>query len=73
MAKKKRQKAYFGLGHLISIILALFPFTNIVFGIVIRLTRGKILGAILNFIVCPIFYILDLVTVIIKKDITVLA
>lgn len=72
MAKKK-QKAYFGLGRIISVILAIIPFTNIIFGIITRIMRGKLLGALLNLIAAPIFYIIDLVTVVLKKDITVIA
>lgn len=73
MAKKSSKKGYFGLGGVVSIILALFPLTNIVFGIATRLTRGNILGAVLNFFVFPVFYIIDLVTIITKEKITVLA
>ena len=69
----KRQKAYFGLDWIVSVILAIIPVTNIIFGIVIRFTRGNLLGAILNIVLFPIFYIIDIVTVIINKDITVLA
>jgi|LGOV01.1.fsa_nt_gb hypothetical protein len=72
MASKK-QKAYFGLDSLISLILAIIPFTNVLFGIVIRVQRGELLGALLNFILSPLFYLVDLFTVITKKDITFLA
>jgi hypothetical protein len=67
------KKAYFGLGRLITVILAIFPLTNVPFGIITRLMRGKILGALLNLILAPIFYVVDLITVLIKKDITLLA
>jgi len=70
MASTKR---YFGLGWAICLILAIIPFTSIICGIITRVQRGAILGAILNFILAPIFYIIDLVTMIISKDITVLA
>ena len=70
MAKGK--KAYFGLDWIICIILALLP-TNPILGIVTRVMRENWLGAILNFIFFPIFYIIDLVTIIISKDLTVLA
>ncbi len=68
-----KQKAYFGLGRVISIILAIIPFTNVIFGIVIRIMRGKILGAVLNIFLCPLFWLVDLITVIASKDITFLA
>ena len=69
----KKQRAYFGLDWIISLILAIIPFTNIVFGVIIRFTRGNLLGAILNIVIFPLFYILDIVTIILNKDITILA
>ena len=71
MAKSSR--AYFGLGWIISLILAIFPVTNLVCGVVTRAMRGNILGLILNIILCPLFYLLDLITMIVKKDVTILA
>jgi len=71
MAKKK--KAYFGPGYIVSVVFAIIPFTNVLFGIITRITRGKILGALLNFFIAPLFYIIDLITIILKKDLTVLA
>ncbi len=68
-----KQKAYFGLSWIISLILAIIPFTNIILGIVTRAMRGEILGLILNIILAPIFYIIDLVTIILFKDLTILA
>lgn len=69
----KSSKAYFGLDWIISLILAIIPFTNVILGIVTRAMRKNILGLILNVVLAPIFYIIDLVTIIINKDITVLA
>ena len=69
MASSKR---YFGLDWIVCLILAILP-TNIILGIITRIQRGAWLGAILNFFLCPLFYIVDLVTMIIKKDITFLA
>ena len=70
---KSRQKAYFGLPWIVSLILAIIPFTSWILGIVVRFSRGNLLGGILNIILAPIFYIVDLVTMIVSKDITVLA
>lgn len=67
------QKAYLGLSWLVSLILAIIPVTNIVLGIVTRIQRGNILGAVLNIFLCPIFYIIDLITIILCKDVVVLA
>ena len=69
MASTKR---YFGLSWIVCVILAILP-TNIICGIITRVMRGNILGAILNFFLCPIFYIIDLITMIVQKDITILA
>lgn len=70
MASTKR---YFGLSWLVCLILAIIPITSVICGIITRVQRGNILGAILNFILCPLFYILDLITMIICRDITILA
>lgn len=64
---------YFGLDWIICLILAIIPITSVICGIITRIQRGHILGAILNLILCPLFWIIDLVTMIISKDITVLA
>ena len=68
----KSSKAYFGLGWIISLILAILP-TNVILGIVTRILRGNWLGVLLNIVLAPIFYIIDLVTIIVNKDLTVLA
>lgn len=74
MAKaRKGQKAYLGLDWLISIILAIIPFTNIILGVVTRVQRGKIVAAIFNVLVFPLFYIIDLLTIILNKDLTIFA
>jgi len=68
MSKKSSTKAYLGLPWLFSLILAIFPPTNIVLGIVTRILRGSILFAILNFFLCPIFYVIDLISIILNND-----
>ncbi|MEG1608787.1 MAG: hypothetical protein RR348_02860 [Clostridia bacterium] len=69
----KSSKDYFGLPWIVSVILAIIPVTNIIFGIVIRATRGKVLGAVLNFFLCPLFWLVDLITIIASKKVTFLA
>jgi len=69
MAKKR---AYFGLDWIISVILAILP-TNVILGIITRIQRENWLGVILNIVLFPFFYIIDLVTIILSKDLTVLA
>lgn len=70
MASSKR---YLGFSWLVCLILAIIPPTNIIFGIITRVQRGAWLGAILNFFLCPLFYFVDLVTMIVKKDVIFLA
>ena len=69
----KSTKRYFGLDWIVCLILAIIPFTSIICGIITRVMRGNVLGAILNFILFPLFYIVDLVTMIVSRDITFLA
>jgi len=69
----KKQKPYFGQKRIVTLILAIFPLTNIVLGIIIRITRDNLLGAVLNFFLAPFFWIIDLVTIILYKDLIVLA
>lgn len=66
MASKK-SGGYLGLGWIISIILAIIPFTNIVLGVITRAQAGNILGVILNIILCPLFWLIDLVTIILNN------
>jgi hypothetical protein len=73
MAKKlAKAKAYFGLDWVISLILAIIP-TNIVLGVITRVLRENWLGVVLNIVLFPVFYIIDLVTIILHKDLTILA
>jgi hypothetical protein len=62
------KRAYLGLDWIVSLILAIIPITNIVLGIVTRVQRDSLIWAILNFFLCPIFYWVDLVSMIVKKD-----
>jgi len=68
-----KQRAYLGLDWIISVILAIIPFTNIVCGIIVRIQRENWLGVILNIFLFPLFYFIDLITIILSKDLTVLA
>ena len=70
MASSKR---YFGLSWLVCLILAIIPPTSIICGIITRVQRGHVIAAIFNFILCPVFYIADIVTMILNKDITFFA
>ncbi|NLD26292.1 MAG: hypothetical protein GX661_02910 [Acholeplasmataceae bacterium] len=68
----KKKSGYFGLGRLLSIICAIIPITNVLFGIIIRIQKGKLLLGILNIFLCPIFYIVDLVSIIINNKLSYL-
>ena len=72
-SRKSSQKAYLGLDWIISLILAIIPVTNIIGGIATRVMRQNWVGLILNILLFPIFYIIDLVTIIVNKDLTIMA
>ena len=59
---KKSSRDYFGLGRLISIILAIIPFTAWICGIVTRAKEGKFVAVILRVIFgCWLVWLIDLV------------
>ena len=71
--EKMSKKAYLELDWIVSIILAIIPITNIVLGIFTRLERKQIILAVLNFFLFFIFYWVDLVSMIMNKDLKWLA
>ena len=61
---------YFGLSYIVSVILAIIPFTAWICGIVTRFSEGKIVAGILRiFFGAWILWILDLIFMIVKKSI----
>ncbi len=67
MAKKSD---YFGLGYLVSVILAIIPITSWILGFVTRFLEGKILAGIVRLIFgWNIIWILDLIFMILTKHI----
>ena len=63
MASKK--KDYFGLGRLLSIILAIIPVTSLILGIVTRFQEKKYVAAILRLVLgWHIIWVLDLILMI---------
>ncbi len=67
MAKKSD---YFGLGYLVSVILAIIPVTSWICGVVTRFSEGKIIAGILRlFLGWNIIWILDLIFMILSKHI----
>lgn len=63
----KSSKDYFGLGRLVSIILAIIPFTAWILGAITRFTEGKIVAALIRLIFgFTIVWICDLILMIVK-------
>lgn len=68
MAKSKSD--YFGLGYIVSIILAIIPVTSWLCGAITRLMEGKIVAFLIRIIFgFTIVWICDLVLMILKKHI----
>ena len=66
----KNNQGYFGLGKLISIILAIIPFTAWLLGALTRFTEGKIVAGIIRLIGLGfILWLLDLIFMITKGTI----
>ena len=65
------KKDYFGLDRLISIILAIIPFTAWICGIITRISEGKIVAGIIRIIPFAGFliWIVDLILMITKGEI----
>ncbi len=61
---------YFGLGRLVSIILAIIPVTAWICGVVTRITEGKIVAAIIRLIGgFTIIWLIDLILMIVNGSI----
>ena len=67
MAKKVSD--YFGLGYIVSLILAIIPFTAWICGVVTRFKEGKIVAGVIRIFVGWLIWVLDLVCMITKKSI----
>ena len=67
MAKKSD---YFGLSYIVSLILAIIPLTAWICGVITRFSEGKIVAGIIRiFLGGWIMWILDLIFMILKKNI----
>ncbi len=67
MAKKSD---YFGLSWIVSLILAIIPFTSWICGAITRFMEGKIVAGILRLLLgWGIIWIMDLIFMITKKEI----
>ena len=63
------KKDYFGLDRIISIILAIIPFTAWLLGVVTRFKEGKIVAAIIRIFGGWLIWVLDLVCMLTKGSI----
>ena len=64
-------KGYLGLDNwLVSLILAIIPFTSWLLGAITRIMRGHIIAGILQLIppITLFFYITDIICVVLNKD-----
>lgn len=65
-----KKSDYFGLGYIVSVILAIIPITALICGAVTRILEGKILAGILRIILgWNIIWIVDLILMIVSKHI----
>ncbi|MBO5022358.1 MAG: hypothetical protein J6C53_02645 [Clostridia bacterium] len=63
----KSSKDYFGLGRLVSIILAIIPITALICGIVTRFQEGKILAGVLRLVLgWNLIWLVDLILMIVN-------
>lgn len=60
---------YFGLSYVVSLILAIIPFTAWICGIITRISEGKIVAGIVRIFLGWIVWVLDLVFMITQKHI----
>ena len=66
----KTSKDYFGLSWIVSLILAIIPFTSWLFGAISRFKEGKIVAGIIRIVFgFTIVWVLDLVCMILSHHI----
>ncbi|MBP5465964.1 MAG: hypothetical protein J6Y43_00165 [Clostridia bacterium] len=63
------KKDYFGLDYIVSLILAIIPPTAWICGIITRFQEGKIIAGIIRIFCGWIVWILDLIFMIMNKEI----
>ena len=68
MAGKRND--YFGLGYLVSVILAIIPVTSWLLGAFTRFSEGKIVAGLLRLLLgWNIIWICDIICMVVKKSI----
>lgn len=66
----KKSKDYFGLGWIVSLILAIFPVTSWILGAITRFQEGKLVAGIIRiFFGFNIIWICDIICMILNKRI----
>lgn len=63
------RKDYFGLDWIVSLILAIIPFTAWICGIITRFQEGKIVAGVIRIFGGWLIWILDLIFMIMNKSI----
>ena len=67
---KKSSKDYFGLGRVLSLILAIIPVTAWILGVVTRFKEGKIVAAIIRLVgVGAVIFIVDFICMLLNGKI----
>lgn len=66
----KRKSDYFGLGYVVSVILAIIPVTSWICGAITRFQEGKLVAGIIRLVFgFTIVWLLDLIFMIVNKNI----
>ena len=75
MAKSGKGYLNMGLPWILNIILAIIPVTSWILGGITRILRGHIIAGILQLIppITVVFWVIDIVTVILSKDLRIFA
>lgn len=68
MAKKAR-KDYFGLGRVVSLVLAIIPFTAWLCGVITRFQEGKLLAGVIRIFGGLLIWVLDLINMVLNGKI----
>lgn len=64
------KRDYFGLGYIVSVILAIIPVTSWILGFMTRFLEGKIIAGIVRiFFGFNIIWICDIISMILRKKI----
>ena len=64
------QKDYFGLSWIVSLILAIIPFTSCILGAVTRIKEGHIVAGILRLLLgWNVIYVLDIIFIVLNQRI----